>query len=196
MSDEGFACVRELRHTFENHFEWWCVDGQIDQKQVLAAIGTCALVIAELTGSQGDVYTESDRLGRWADAGNIAEYRTVDSSRPLAPHWIAGRPTVDSCNGSCEQWRSFSIGTISCVGRSDALAPAYDFAGFAPRYFPADFSTRGTSSIVTSVPRGGIRSVHASNKSPSSCLSVLLIARSSIASGKFETQIRSPPSAM
>ncbi len=73
MSDEGFASVRELRHTFENHFEWWCVDGQIDQKQILAAIGTCALVIAKLTGSQGDVYTESDRLGRWSDAGNIAE---------------------------------------------------------------------------------------------------------------------------
>jgi len=78
------------------------------------------------------------------------------------------------------------------AGKGDSRGPAVGvlLGGISPDGFGF-----GARISVTGVPRGGMCSVNASNKSDAS-LEVLSIGRSSMAPGKFETQIKSPsPSA-
>ena len=81
MGDQQFNEVSKLVRTFYHCFEWGCAD-QVDPKQVLTAIRTCALVIAKITGGSGAVYEESDRIGRAADRGDVA----------VIEQWILGIP--------------------------------------------------------------------------------------------------------
>jgi hypothetical protein len=110
-------------------------------------------------------------------------------SRPFRPSCVCVVSKTRGCGRPPP--RAIAVSAFQALKRLDSDACAQTELA----YLGPVFSPRGTNSIVTSVPRAGIRSVQASNSSPSSCLSVLLIAKSSIESGKFETQIRSPPSA-
>jgi hypothetical protein len=66
------------------------------------------------------------------------------------------------------------------------------FSVLSCSYFPGFFvSSTGSKITVTGVPRGGMRSVNASNSSSALFLE-LLIGRSSMAPSKLETQITSP----
>ncbi len=87
-------------------------------------------------------------------------------------------------------------------GRNAQALPHHAKIDYLPSPPPsADFfsgvflSSSGIRTTVTFVPFGGMFSVKASN-SKSSLSEVLSTGRSSIASGKFETQIKSPASAM
>lgn len=73
MSDDEFKTVEELAFEFNNKFDWQCVTEDIEQKQVLKSLCTCAILIGRLTNSAGDVYEQSDRLGKAADSENSEE---------------------------------------------------------------------------------------------------------------------------
>ncbi len=70
MRDVDFESVEEVASKLTEFFDWQCVQRPVERKHVLRCICTCALAIARLTGSTGDVYAQSDQLGRAADAGD------------------------------------------------------------------------------------------------------------------------------
>jgi hypothetical protein len=87
MSDKEFKTVEALAFEINNYFDWQCVMEDIEQKQVLKALCTCAILIGRLTNSAGDVYEQSDRLGKAAGSENTNEIMS----------WIIDDPWHDVC---------------------------------------------------------------------------------------------------
>ncbi len=85
MSAEEFKFVVELAFQINNYFDWQCVTEGIEQKRVLKSLCTCAIVIGRLTNSKGEVYEQSDRLGK---AAHLADTDKLES-------WIFDDPWHD-----------------------------------------------------------------------------------------------------
>ncbi len=88
MSEDEFKTVEELAFEINNYFDWQCVMEDIEQKQVLKALCTCAILIGRLTNSAGDVYEQSDRLGKAAGSANTNEIESWIFDDPWHDVWL------------------------------------------------------------------------------------------------------------
>jgi hypothetical protein len=88
MSTDQFQAVEELAYRAGNVFDWQCVQSDINRQNVLRAICTCALTIARLTDSQGEIYQASDRLGIAADAADATALEAWVLSDPWRDVWL------------------------------------------------------------------------------------------------------------
>ncbi len=92
MNQEDFKQCEQLRDEMSKCFDWSCVEDSVDDKHVLSAIRSCALIIAKLTKSQGDVYAESDQLGEAADKSDLDFIRKWSYRDPWYPLLNCGTP--------------------------------------------------------------------------------------------------------
>jgi hypothetical protein len=88
MGDEQFGQVQDLAFRAKDSFDWQCVRDDINEQSLLKAIGTCALLIARFTNSEGDIYLESDRLGRAADEADASAVKTWTLEDPWERVWL------------------------------------------------------------------------------------------------------------
>lgn len=88
MTADDFKAVEELAFQLNNQFDWQCVTEDIEQKQVLKALCTCAILIGRLTNSAGEVYEQSDRLGKAADSANEDELESWVFDDPWHDVWL------------------------------------------------------------------------------------------------------------
>src|SRR5262249_15844240 len=88
MQDGEFEQIQELAMLAKESFDWQCIREDINAQSLMQALRTCALLIARLTNSEGDVYSESDRLGRAADEANATALREWILEDPWHDVWL------------------------------------------------------------------------------------------------------------